>query len=112
MTSSIGLYDVGMILVEREIRTAPAEVWAVMSELDRWAELLPTVGGVERLSGPGPIDVGARFRVAQPGLATAVYEVTEWRPGQGFTWAATSGACGPKRSTKRAPTARAAPGSP
>lgn len=80
-----------MILVEREIRTAPAEVWAVMSELDRWAELLPTVSSVERLSDPGPIAVGARFRVAQPGLATAVYEVTAWRPGAGFTWVASSG---------------------
>ncbi|GIJ76841.1 Polyketide cyclase / dehydrase and lipid transport [Micromonospora phaseoli] len=59
-----------------------------MSALDRWAELLPTVNEVRRVDGPGPITVGSRFLVRQPGLAAATYQVTDWRPEAGFTWAA------------------------
>ncbi|RRS00541.1 SRPBCC family protein [Glycomyces terrestris] len=79
-----------MITVEREIRSTPAVLWSHLGDLDRWAELLPTVDSVERLSAPGPIGAGSRFLVRQPGLAAAEYEVTDWRPGSGFTWAATT----------------------
>ena len=79
-----------MIVVERDIDAPPAAVWAPLSELDRWHEFLPTVDDVVRLGEPGPVSVGMRFRVAQPGLATAAYAVTDWRPGTGFTWVARS----------------------
>jgi carbon monoxide dehydrogenase subunit G len=79
-----------MILVERDLAAPPARVWACMSDLDRWAELLPTVEGITRVGAPGPIAVGTRFTVRQPGLATAEYAVTEWRPETGFTWEATA----------------------
>ncbi|MCD0444134.1 SRPBCC family protein [Glycomyces sp. A-F 0318] len=79
-----------MILVEREIRATPAEVWTHLSALDRWAELLPTVDSIARVGDPGPIAVGSRFLVRQPGLAAAEYEVVDWRPDAGFTWVASA----------------------
>jgi hypothetical protein len=45
----------------------------------------------DRVGAPGPITVGSRFRLSQPGLATAEHEVTDWRPQHGFTWVARSG---------------------
>lgn len=77
-----------MIVVERGIRATPAEIWTHLSALDRWAEMLSTVDSIERVGPPGPVAVGSRFLVRQPGLAAAEYEVTEWRPDAGFTWAA------------------------
>lgn len=88
----------GMIVVEREIRRSPAEVWSHMCELDRWAELLPTVTDIVRIGDSGPITVGSRFRVRQPRLATAEYEVTDWRPQHGFTWTANTGGVRTKAS--------------
>lgn len=76
------------MIVERQINASAAAVWSHLGSLDRWAELLPTVDGIERVGEAGPIAVGSRFVVRQSGLATAVYEVTDWRPGHGFTWTA------------------------
>lgn len=79
--------------MEPVVRTieAPADVvWGFVSDLERWAELLPTVNQVTRVEGSGPVGVGARFRVRQPGIVPATYEVTDWRPGRGFTWVTAS----------------------
>lgn len=65
-----------------------ATLWAVVSDVQRWGERLPTVTSVRSLSPEAPIGVGSRFEVRQPRLATAVYEVTEWSPGESFTWMA------------------------
>lgn len=75
--------------MDRSARTTPDVLWSLMADLERWAELLPTIDTVERLDDEDtPIGVGSRFRVKQPGLAPANFEVTEWRPGSGFTWEA------------------------
>lgn len=74
---------------EQSISTDPRTVWAVISDLDRWDQMLPTIDEVSRLGQPGPITVGTRFEVRQPGLPAAEYVVTDWRPGDGFTWATT-----------------------
>jgi hypothetical protein len=58
----------------------------LLSDLDHWADLLPTIQQIIRLSGDGPVGVGDRFEVQQPGLPKAVYEITHWEPGQAFTW--------------------------
>ncbi|GAA1072917.1 SRPBCC family protein [Nocardiopsis composta] len=75
-----------MITATRRTGADPASVWRVMGALDRWAEMLPTIDEISRVGEEGPIAVGTRFRVRQPGLAPAVYRVTEWRPNEGFTW--------------------------
>lgn len=87
-------YDRAMdkITAVSDAPTASSEhLWSVVSNLTAWGELLPTVDSVQRLDTEGgPIDVGSRFTVRQPGLPAAVYEVTEWSPGRSFTWAARS----------------------
>nr|WP_275693456.1 SRPBCC family protein [Nocardioides sp. TF02-7] len=75
--------------MDRPARTTPEVLWSLMSDLERWAELLPTVDAIERLDdADASIGVGSRFRVKQPGLMPARFEVTEWHPGSGFTWEA------------------------
>ncbi len=79
-----------MYEVERQIKADPSRVWAFVSDVVHWGDLLPTMQQVERLDGAGPITVGSRFRVVQPGLPKATYEITHWDPERGFTWAARS----------------------
>lgn len=78
-----------MLQIERTVAADSASLWKVISDLDHWDVMLPTVDEVTRLSPSGPITAGTRFRVRQPGLAPAEYVVTDWRPDSGFTWVAT-----------------------
>lgn len=77
-----------MWTTQRIIRAERDQVWRFLGDLESWDELLPTIDEIERLDGPGPITVGSRFRVEQPGLAAATYEITDWRPGRRFVWQA------------------------
>jgi uncharacterized membrane protein len=78
-----------MIYVERTVNSPAAVVWALLRDLERWDQVLPTMDEVRPLD-TGPIAVGSRFEVRQPGLRAAVYEVTEWQPERSFTWVASS----------------------
>ena len=65
---------------------APADVvWDVMTDVRRWPEWTDSITSVEALQ-DGPLRVGAKFRVRQPRLPRAVWEVTEVQPGRSFTW--------------------------
>ena len=77
-----------MIRVSKDVEASVEDLWRTVSDLAEWDSLLPTVDKVSRLDDRGPIGVGSRFEVHQPGLAKAVYEITDWRPGAGFTWVA------------------------
>ncbi|OYN98276.1 polyketide cyclase [Enemella evansiae] len=77
-----------MIAVSQQTSASVDEVWAVLSDLERWGDLLPTFSSVQQVDGPSPAGVGSRYEVRQPGLPTAVHEVSSWEPGRGFTWAA------------------------
>jgi carbon monoxide dehydrogenase subunit G len=68
-----------------EIRAAPKQVWPVMADVTRWAEWTPSIKRVVPLTA-GPLRAGSRARVHQPGLPPAFWRVTEWHPGQHFTW--------------------------
>ncbi|WP_425309160.1 SRPBCC family protein [Ammonicoccus fulvus] len=75
------------MIVERATTTgSPEQLWSLVGAPERWGELLPTFDSVRRVGGPAVTDVGSRFEVRQPGLARAIYEVTAWEPGRGFTW--------------------------
>ena len=78
-----------MIQVERIVSATSDRVWEYLGDLERWAEMLPTIDEITRLD-DGPTTVGSRFRVRQPGLMAAEYVVDDWRPGAGFTWRARS----------------------
>ncbi|MFI7062701.1 SRPBCC family protein [Kribbella sp. NPDC050124] len=67
------------------IAAPPGRVWAVVVEVERWPERIPTVDAVERLDA-GPLAVGSRTRLQQPRLPTAVWTVTELVDGSSYTW--------------------------
>jgi uncharacterized protein YndB with AHSA1/START domain len=69
-----------------DIQAPPARVWAVLLDVERWPEWTPTVTRVERLDS-GPLVLGCRTRLHQPGLAPAIWQVTELDPDSLiFTW--------------------------
>ncbi|UWZ82027.1 SRPBCC family protein [Occallatibacter riparius] len=63
----------------------PAIVWKVLADVERWHEWTPTVLEIKPLGNSGMV-VGARYRVVQPRLRPAVYQVTECVPDRRFTW--------------------------
>jgi len=65
-------------------------VWAVMADIERWAEWTASVSSIERLDA-GPLAVGSRARILQPKVPPAVWQVTEIEPGRGFSWKSGSG---------------------
>jgi len=67
------------------VRATPEAIWSVLADVERWPTWTPTVEQVEPLT-PGGLRAGARYRLVQPKLRPAVYEVTECTPHKAFTW--------------------------
>lgn len=74
--------------IEVEIDATPERVWEVMSDVERWPEWTETVTSVTRLDADS-LGLGSRVKVDQPKLPATEYVVTEFDPGQSFTWVAT-----------------------
>ena len=65
---------------------APAEVvWRLATDVAAWPEFMPTVQSVERLE-EGPLRLGARAMIKQPGQRRALWTVTQMTPGHSFSW--------------------------
>ena len=78
-----------MRTVERFTTSArPDAVWRVLADLDKWHAWTPTILEIKPLTDTGLV-VGARYRVTQPKLRPAVYEVIECVPDERFTWVQT-----------------------
>jgi uncharacterized membrane protein len=69
-----------------EITASPELIWSTLSEVERWPEWTNSVTEVERLD-TGDFGVGSRVRVKQPGMPRLTWEVTEYAPGEVFSWA-------------------------
>jgi uncharacterized membrane protein len=61
-------------------------IWSTLSDVERWPEWTQSVTEVERLDA-GEFGVGSRARVKQPAMPRLVWEVTEYAPGEAFSWA-------------------------
>lgn len=72
--------------VIRRTALSPAALWAVMGQVRRWPQWLDTMNELDPLEPERPEEVGAAYRLDQTGLPTAVWTITEWLPGRGFTW--------------------------
>lgn len=68
-----------------DIAAAPATVWAVTLDIERWPEWLPTVTSVRRLGG-GALVPGSVARLAQPGRPPADWTVLTVEPERRFVW--------------------------
>jgi len=75
-----------MRTAEKFVTTAPPEtIWKVLTDVEHWRNWTPTVLEVKPLTNT-ELKVGARYRVTQPKLRPAIYEVTECVPHRAFTW--------------------------
>ena len=74
------------ILVTSSTIGDPGLAWRVLSGVRAWPDWLPTVMAVVPETPEAPDGTGAAYRVEQPRLGAARWEITEWRPGAGFTW--------------------------
>lgn len=68
-----------------DIDAAPSRVWAVMMDIEHWADWTASIRSIQRLT-PGPFALGSRVRIRQPKLVTALWEVTSFEPERQFTW--------------------------
>ena len=69
---------------------APADlVWSVYSDVERWPAWTQSVTLLKPLDGAG-LEVGRRFRIAQPRMPALVWAVTAVEPGRSWTWTARS----------------------
>jgi carbon monoxide dehydrogenase subunit G len=63
----------------------PEAIWQILADVSHWKDWTPTVLDIIPLNGEN-LQVGARYRVSQPEIKPAIYEVTACVPNEGFTW--------------------------
>jgi uncharacterized membrane protein len=63
--------------------------WRALTDVTDWPRWTASMTSVERLD-DGPLRLGSRARVKQPGMQPLIWEVTEFADRSVFTWAARS----------------------
>jgi uncharacterized membrane protein len=66
-----------------EIQAPPERVWAVMRDVERWAEWTASISSI-KIVGAAPLGVGSFLLIRQPKLIPAKWRVTQWEEGKGF----------------------------
>jgi uncharacterized membrane protein len=69
----------------REFQASAADAWPLLSDVCNWPSWLPTVSRVLPLDSPQLVS-GSRFKIWQPRLLPATWQVTSVRSGFSFTW--------------------------
>jgi uncharacterized membrane protein len=78
-----------VLIADELVIDAPVErVWGLTVDLEGWPSVTPTVTSVERLD-DGPVAVGSRARLKQPGRRAAVWTVSRFEPNAHFEWGTT-----------------------
>lgn len=68
-----------------QIAAPPETVWRLTTEVERWPELLDAITSLERLDS-GPLAVGSRSKIKQPGQPLRTWTVTEISAPRRFVW--------------------------
>lgn len=69
------------------IAACPADVWAVLSDVERWPDWTASMREITRLDS-GPLRVGSTARVRQPTGRPMVWTVSELDAERNFAWTA------------------------
>lgn len=76
-----------MLVSTADTSATPAQAWQVFSDVTAWPEMLSTFDSVDPTGGTsGRPEVDAAYLVRQPRLLKARWVITDWRPGESFTW--------------------------
>ena len=68
-----------------DVSAAPAVVWPVIRDVERWHEWTASITRITRLD-RGPLQLGSRAEVEQPKLPSNRFVVTALEEDRGFTW--------------------------
>jgi uncharacterized membrane protein len=68
-----------------DIDATAERVWRAVTDVESWPQWTASMTTVQRLD-PGPLRVGSRARVKQPGLPTLVWQVSDLTEGTEFSW--------------------------
>lgn len=87
LRATVGTDGATMQITDVTTIDAPIErVWALTLDLESLPRTTPTVTSVERLD-DGPVRVGSRARLAQPGLPARIWTVEDLEEPGRFAWA-------------------------
>lgn len=68
-----------------EVDASPQDVFAIYADVETWPTWTSSMTEIRRLE-PGPLRVGSRVRLRQPGLPVGDWTVTDLTPGRSFIW--------------------------
>ncbi|MDG4820455.1 SRPBCC family protein [Asanoa sp. WMMD1127] len=74
-----------MLTTSTEARADLASTWAALRDVTDWPRWTRSMTSVERLD-DGPLRLGSRARVKQPGMQPLVWEVTTFADEAEFSW--------------------------